>query len=431
MDVQKRMHKLISDLYFLNRATVSKDSDKVVEYISKLINCEVISVPSGSECLTWIIPEEWNVKEAYIETLSGKRIVDFKNSPLHLFAYSAPFKGVISLKELKEHLLYDKSQPDAIVYHYRNQYRYGNKKEWGFSIPYNLYKTLNEEKYRVVVDTEFKKGGMKIIDYRLKGRLEDTIFVCAHTCHPAQVNDGISAAAVGIELFKYLEELKNRKYSYRLILGPEYFAAAGFLANARDVDKLKYGIYLDMLGTGGALGFSRSFIGSTYIDKAIKNVLRHKLKSHIDVPYRQLYGNDEMFYDGPFFNIPMICLARKDSAERPLHHHDTDNLENCDFNQLKEALNILKNLVDIFEKDFIPVKKYRGPLYLSRYNLYIDPEKDVEGYFSLQAIQILMDQKKSCLEIASELNIDLEFVYKFATELVKNGLATKHHITRS
>ncbi|MEW6070843.1 MAG: DUF4910 domain-containing protein, partial [Candidatus Thermoplasmatota archaeon] len=225
---------------------------------------------------------------------------------------------------------------------------------------------------------------------------------------------------------------KTRKYSYRLILGPEYFTAAGFLANAKDTNKLRYGIYLDMLATGGILGFSRSFAGNSYIDKAIKNVLTHKLKSYIDVPYRQLYGNDEMFYDGPSFNIPMICLARKDSDKRPLHHRSTDNLENCNFDQLEEALNVLKNLVDIFEKDFIPVKKYKGPLYLSRYNLYIDPEKDPKGYSALQAIQILMDKKKSCLEIASELDIDFEFVYRFATALLKNKLTTKiDYIARS
>lgn len=302
--LQNKMYALISDLYFLNRATVSKDMDKTVEYLSNYISnytdAKIIDVPSGSECLTWVIPDEWNVNEAYIETISGKKIVDFKNNPMHLFAYSVSFEDTISKEELEQHLLYDMTQPDTIVYHFRNQYKYGKKTEFGFSIPYNLYRKLNENRYRVVVDTEFKKGKMKIIDWYLKGKLDDTIFICAHTCHPAQVNDGLSGVAVGIELFNYLRTLEDRQYSYRLILGPEYFAAAGFLSHAKDIDKLRYGIYLDMLSTGGEIGFSRSFNGNTYIDKIIKNILSNKFNTHIDASYRGIAGNDEMFYDGPF-----------------------------------------------------------------------------------------------------------------------------------
>src|SRR5690606_40589939 len=62
-----------------------------------------------------------------------------------------------------------------------------------------------------------------------------------------QVNDGIACLAVLIELFRHLQTLPRRRYTYRLILGPEYYAAAAVLAHGKNVDQLKYGFYLDMM----------------------------------------------------------------------------------------------------------------------------------------------------------------------------------------
>ena len=84
---------------------------------------------------------------------------------------------------------------------------------------------------------------------------------------------------------------------------------------------------------------------------------------------------------------------------------------------------MLKKVVNIFENDKVVARGYRGPLYLSRHGLYIDPKIDRKGYRSLQEIQIEMDGKSSNFEIAERLGITYDFVDNFARELISRGLA--------
>lgn len=419
-DTQERMKTFIEKYYMLNRITVGDDTSRFVHELAAEIGTEVLSISSGEECLTWVIPPKWTVREAYVQTLSGERVADFSWHPLYLKSYSAPFSGEISAEELVAHISSDKKRPDCLIYDYRAQYQYEDRTAWGFSMSYNQVQNLNEARYYVNIDTEFGSGKMKIIDWTLPGGLPDTIFFAAHTCHPGQVNDGIACIAVAIELFRWLKEMSSRRYTYRMILGPEYFAAAGLLQYGRGIDKLKYGFFLDMLGNGKPLGFSRSYGGDSRVDLITHDVMEHYLEGHIEMPYRSLWGNDEMFYDGPDFRIPTIGIGRD---KFKYYHTDKDNVENCNFTQLEESLTMLQKIVHVFESDCVPKRQYRGPLYLNRFKLYIDPQKDPKGYQSLQDIQILMDGRRSCSEIAQLLEIDYRFVRAFAHELQQRGLA--------
>ncbi len=425
-DVQARMRELIERYYLLNRVPVSDDTSSFVRELAGDLGAGLLSVPSGEECLTWIIPPKWVVHEAYLETLGGERVVDFSWNPLNLKSYSAPFSGEISRAELLKHVVTDNSRPESTVYDYRSQYQYGDRTEWGFSMPYAAVQSLSDSHYRVRIDTEFQSGVMEVIDWILPGESTDTIFFAAHTCHPAQVNDGIAGIAVLVELFRWLQDRDSRRYTYRMILGPEYFAAAALLQHANGVEKLKYGFFLDMLASGGPLGFSRSYCGDSYADTITPNVLKRNIEDHVEAPYRGLWGNDEMFYDGPDFQIPTICIGR---ANFENYHTDKDNLDNCDFGQLAESLTILRMIVEVFETDCVPVRLYRGPLYQSRYGLYIDPQKDREGAGDLQMAQILMDGTRSCVEIAEQLGIDYWFVRDFVRQLQQRDLVDLRNST--
>ena len=83
------------------------------------------------------MPDEWNIKDGYILTPSGKKIASFKKHSLHVLNYSIPVNKKISLQELKKHLYTLPDQPNAIPY-VTSYY----KRTWGFSLPYNEYKKL-------------------------------------------------------------------------------------------------------------------------------------------------------------------------------------------------------------------------------------------------------------------------------------------------
>lgn len=77
------------------------------------------------------------------------------------------------------------------------------------------------------------------------------------------------------------------------------------------------------------------------------------------------------------------------------------------------------------ENDYIPQRKYRGPLYLDRYGIIFDSQGDPEGYSNIQKIQILADGSKSISQISRELKIDFFFVFSFFEKLYENNLIIK------
>ena len=416
-----RMRSLIERHHLSNRVTVGDDTSRLIRELAELSGASILSVPAGSECLSWIIPQKWSAREGWVETLAGERIADFAWNPLWLKSYSAAFSGVVSREELCAHVLSDPERPECLLYDYGAQYRFGPKSDWGFTMPHRLVQSLDEPEYRVHIDVEFGSGEMEVLDWIIPGELPDTIYIAAHSCHPAIVNDGLACIAVAMELFRELAARPHRRWTYRLIVGPEYFAGAAFLDRAEGVKHLRYGIYLDMLGNGERLGFARSHRGTTYIDAAIRDVLRRLAPDHLETEFRGLWGNDELFYDGPDFEIPSIALGRD---RWPWYHTDRDNLAGCDFQQLAESLEVLKGVVDLFENDAVVTRSYRGPLYQSRFGLYFDPRENRSGYLALHDIQQLMNGTRSCLEIASALNLDYTFVRTFADSLLARNLAT-------
>ena len=46
----------------------------------------------NTKVFDWVIPSEWNIKNAYVLDKSNKKIIDFKKNFLHIIGYSKPIK---------------------------------------------------------------------------------------------------------------------------------------------------------------------------------------------------------------------------------------------------------------------------------------------------------------------------------------------------
>ena len=410
----------------LNRTAVNKDTDILIKYLSKKIpNHTLHESVSGEKNLTWTVPMNWEVREGYIALEDGTKIVDFKDNALHLWTHSISVDKKISLKNLLPKIKTNKNRPDEFEYVFRNGYR-PHVKDWGFSVPYNKLKDLKEDQIlKVFIDSTLNYNGtIKTFDTSLKGKSKKTILFMAHTCHPYIVNDGLGCIATLIELYNYLHKKKNRKYTYRFIFGPEYFGAANFLhkLSAQELSNIKFGMFLDMVGTNEPLGFQTSFQGNTFLDLALTNVLKTHVGTYLKKPYRKMWPNDEVFHNGPGINIPTLGFGRAMYRE---YHYNTDNYQNFNMYNAIESLWVLIRTIEILETNIVPTLNYKGPLYLSAHNLYIDPYVNPEGYDNLEYIQMLIDGKLSVFEIAEKLNIDYFFVLDFIQKLFEKSLLNK------
>ena len=303
-DVGIQMYALISDLYPICRSITGNGFRETLKIIKKYIPLEIHEVPSGTPVFDWTVPKEWNIKDAYIKNLKGERIVDFKQSNLHVVSYSVPIRQKIGFAELKEHLFTLPEYPDWIPY--RTSYY---RENWGFCLSHNQFLQMQDEEYEVCIDSSLEDGHLTHGEYYLKGESSDEILISCHACHPSLGNDNLSGISLAVFLGKYLSQL-SLKYSYRFIFIPGTIGSITWLAlNEAQVDRIKHGLVLTCVGDRGKSTYKKSRQGDAEIDKAAVHVLKHSAQEHDIIDFFP-YGYDERQYCSPGFNLAVGCLMR-------------------------------------------------------------------------------------------------------------------------
>ena len=100
----KTMMALIEELFPICRSITGNGVRQTLAALQCYIPLDVNEVPSGTPVLDWIVPREWNIREAYIACPNGTRIVDFAANNLHVVQYSQPIDAIVPLAELRSHL---------------------------------------------------------------------------------------------------------------------------------------------------------------------------------------------------------------------------------------------------------------------------------------------------------------------------------------
>src|SRR5687768_7213200 len=88
-----RMHRLMASVYPICRSITGDGVRQTLDVIRGRIDLEVREVPTGTRVFDWTVPPEWNIRDAYVKTASGERIIDFKKSNLHVMGYSTPVRA--------------------------------------------------------------------------------------------------------------------------------------------------------------------------------------------------------------------------------------------------------------------------------------------------------------------------------------------------
>lgn len=425
--------EVINRIWFERRDIISDGFDNALlalkEYCPKI---QIHEYPTGSKVWTWIIPPKWEVKEAWVKS-DGKKIIDIKDHPLHVMSYSQPINETVSYHELMKNLYTIPELPDAVPFEFSYY-----KKQWGFCLEHNRLSELTAEDYEVYIDSKFEQGHLKVGEIFIPGKFSNEIILIAHLCHPCQVDDDLTGVVALLSLYQKINKMAELNYSYRILLVPETIGTIAYLANNEEIiDRADYGICLGSLGNSNDVSLQRSRQVDSLVDIAAENALREFKKPYRVGEFAQVIGNDEKVLNSPGVEIPTISLTRckfwvEGHRAFQEYHSSKDTPDIICVERILEAENMVEKILLQLESNFYPVPRFKGPVFFSSLDLWIDPRKNPDHMKKIYRLTELLHQKNiTLIEIAYELEISFEILLEWIQIFEKNNLINRKSVFHS
>ena len=413
------MHAFASELYPLCRSLTGDGVRGTLREIEKRIRLTTHEVPSGTPVLDWTVPDEWNIRDAYIATADGRRVVDFRASNLHVVGYSEPVRAEMTLAELRPHLHTLPEQPDLIPY--RTSYY---KKTWGFCLPQRRLDELDEdERYEVVIDSSLAAGSLTYGEYLLRGESEEEVLLVTHVCHPSLANDNLSGIALLTELATALAD-QPRRLSYRFLFIPATIGSIAWLArNENDLSRIVAGLVVACVGDPAPITYKRSRRGHSLVDRAGAHVAMHQDRGRV-IDFKP-WGWDERQFNSPGFDLPIGCLTRSLEGEFAEYHSSADNLDFIRPEHLESSLHAALGIVEILERDRVYLNlSPKGEPQLGKRGLYRGVGGSGPSVEQLALLWVLnqSDGTHSLLDIAEQSELPFAEIHRAAEALVEADL---------
>ena len=335
-----------------------------------LKNLKIKKIPSRKKVFDWRIPDEWNIKYAYVIDKNSKKIIDFKINNLHVINYSEPQNKIINKKQLLAKLNFINDYPDAIPY-VTSYY----KKNWGFCVTKNQYDKIKKnykdsDKFRVKISSSFKKNGnLHYGELLIPGKSKKEILLSTYVCHPSMANNELSGPLLSIALVKYFKNKKKLAKSLRFIFIPETIGSISYInTNFSKIKNILFGFILTCVGDNKKFSMLTTKYNDTIIDKLCSDAykkLGFKVKKYSFLER----GSDERQFSSPGVDLPMISMMRSKYNTYKEYHTSKDNFDFMNAEGLKKSFKIHKYVLNKL------LKMNEKKIYLGKIKSYV-PKKN-------------------------------------------------------
>lgn len=340
------MHALGRRLYPICRSITGTGLRRTLRVLQEHLPLEIREAPTGTRAFDWTVPKEWTIRDAYVKSADGQRVIDFEESNLHVVNYSAPVHAQMSLEELRPYLHTLPDRPDWIPY----RTAYYNDDAWGFCLRHRTLESLEEGTYEVCIDASLEEGALSYGECVIPGETEEEVLLSCHVCHPSLANDNLSGIALATFLAKHLTDRPTR-YTYRFVFVPATIGALTWLhRNEEHLPKIKHGLVITCVGDPGPFVYKKSRTGDAAIDRAAAHVLG-TMDAPTEVRSFSPLGYDERQYGAPGFDLPVGRLTRTPHGEYPEYHTSADDLTLVTPEALAESLRCYLRVVDVLEQN--------------------------------------------------------------------------------
>ena len=427
----QRIDDYLKRLFPINRSITGDGVRETLGIIQEIIPIKIHKYKSGTQVYDWIIPDEWHIRDAWIADEFGNKIVDYKNSNLHIVNYSQPVDEVIFFEDFKDKLHYLDHLPTAIPY--RTTYY---NSDWGFCITKEQFIELSsiKGKLHVHIDTVFDKNGeLNLGELVVEGKSKKEFLISTYLCHPSMANDNLSAVILTAFLADKLSKTKQLNYSYRIVFLPETIGAIAYCANNEGaIKKIDSGLVVATVGGPGHFGYKQSFNKDHDINYIIENVLNSYDKEFITYPF-DIHGSDERQYSSIGFRINVASITKDKYYEYPFYHTSLDNLEFVKADQIYKSLLCYMDVIKRFDNNvFFKSKSPYCENMLSKHDLYPKvggaqlPNQDNDKTIDARLwLLFYCDGNHSIETISREINIDPSFLYEEAIVLEEKKLLVR------
>jgi aminopeptidase-like protein len=412
--------QLMQRLFPLCRSLTGSGVRATFDILDEYVPLQRTEIASGTEIFDWIVPDEWNIRDAYIATADGRRVVDFRASSLHVVSYSEPVRTRLSLGDLRERLHTLPDQPDLVPY--RTSYYH---RTWGFCLSDRQLHQLEPGEYDVVIDSTLEPGHLTYGEVRIDGETDDEVLISTYVCHPSLANDNLSGIAVATMLAKQLAQRRLR-HSYRILFAPGTIGPLAWLHQNREtLGRVRHGLTVSCIGDAGGFTYKRSRRADSEADRAVELALRDSGAEHRILGWEP-WGGDERQFCSPGFNLPVGCLMRTPHGGFPGYHTSADGLDRIQPESLGAAVQVCLDAVEILETNRTcrnlspygePQLGRRG-LYRSSGGAVSSPDEERALLWVLN----LSDGGPSLLDVAAQSGLAYPIIARAAQRLEQAGL---------
>ncbi len=415
-------------LFPINRSITGSGIVKSLNILKRIHpDLKINYFKSNTKVFDWTIPEEWNVKEAYVQDTNKKRIIDFKKNNLHLVGYSRPIKMKITKKSLLKKIYVSRLYKDAIPY-VTSYY----KKDWGFCTTRKHKNEINKrygknEKFKILIKSNFKKknGKMPFGEFILPGKSKQEILISTYICHPSMANNELSGPLLSMMLIEYFKRLKLQK-TLKFIFIPKTIGSIAYInRNKNKLNQIIGAFNLSCVGDDRNYSCMLSKFENSPSDNALITILKKNKIKYKKYSFNER-GSDERQFNWPGIDVPMTSFFRTKYNEFPEYHTSKDTFGKVVTKHgLRGSFKIMKQAISVLLKNRYPVT-----------NVLCEPKMDKRGLYSYisalgknlkyqrKLIDFLMysDGKNDIDLISKKINLNKKITLKLFKILLKQRL---------
>lgn len=421
MNTGQEMYNLAARLFPICRSLTGNGFRESLRILTEsLADFQTYEIPTGTQVFDWMVPKEWNIRGGYIETLDGKRIIDFADTNLHIMGYSTPIDAVISREELLEHIYTQPDQPDWIPY-VTSYY----KERWGFCMSEKQKQSLTETQYHVVIDSELKEGSLSLGDIVIRGETDEEIMFTTYLCHPSMANNELSGPVVWRALIDYVLAMPKRRYTYRFVLNPETIGSIAYLSKNKEYLQahLQAGFVLSCVGDNRTYSYVESKYANTLADRVVSNVLTFHYPDFKTFTFLDR-GSDERQYNSAGVNLPVCGISRTKYDEFPEYHTSADDMSVISPEGLQGAYDVCLKIINALEYNRHYQMTCCGEPQLGKRGLYptVSQKGSYDAVVNMMNFIAYADGKEDLISISNCIHCPIDLLIPIVDALQKNEL---------